>query len=264
MGSLDLIGRSKSLRDKGNRNRGSRKPKAKPEARPTRPHPLYGEIPLIPAQVVDDAGKERHYYEFDLDYQPPLPPGAVRGDVRRQEFCPLCHVPRYFFVDQEKECVQCGKKFVFSAKEQKYWYETLKFNFHSVAIRCRLCRRRRRSQSAVRHQIQQAKRRLEAAPEDAGCLLALAEATVTYHRMAGEGDLNAAVHAARRVQKLWPSALAAIFWEAACHSEAGRTEKAVKLYRAFLARSPRGRKYRELIREARTALAAADDGPAVG
>jgi hypothetical protein len=43
-------------------------------------------------------------------------------------------MPKYFYVDDERECIQCGKQFTFHAAEQKYWYETLKFNIWTAEI----------------------------------------------------------------------------------------------------------------------------------
>src|SRR5262245_59246467 len=118
----------------------SRRSKAKRAAarsgRRTQPHPMFGEIPLIRHVWTDGKGREHEYFGYDLSYSPQLPRGAVRGDVHRQHFCPMCHVPRFFYVDDARTCVQCGAEFVFSGEEQKFWYETLKFHFDSVAIRC--------------------------------------------------------------------------------------------------------------------------------
>lgn len=104
-----------------------------------------GMIPLIERTITNAYGKVMRYYEYDLDFTPETPIDAVRGDVKRQSFCPLCHTPRYYYVDEERVCIQCSKEFTFSGKEQKYWYEALQLHFNSAAIRCPPCRRRRRS-----------------------------------------------------------------------------------------------------------------------
>lgn len=61
--------------------------------------------------VQDEGGRMHTYKDYDLDYKPPMPSGAVRGDVRQQAFCSMCHVPRYFYVDQPLRCIQCSRDF---------------------------------------------------------------------------------------------------------------------------------------------------------
>src|SRR5262249_6411178 len=89
--------------------------------------------------------------------QSPLPRGAVRGDVSQQVFCSAHNEPKYFYLDESRTCVQCGDGFGFSAREQKFWYERLKFSFRSAPIRCLRCRRQRRSEHALREGIARAK-----------------------------------------------------------------------------------------------------------
>ena len=60
----------------------------------------------------------------------------------------------------DKSCVQCGPDFVFGAKGQKYWYESLTFHFDSVAIICPKCRKIRRSVKALTAQLDLAKGKL--------------------------------------------------------------------------------------------------------
>ena len=122
-------------------------------------HPLYGEIPLIPVPAAGQPNV-RPTWDYDPDYRPPLPPGAIRGNMRAQAFCPMCHVPKYFYVDEAKQCIQCGAPFVFTAREQQFWYEERKANFHSRAVRCQSCRRQRRSDNALRRQLAESAQRM--------------------------------------------------------------------------------------------------------
>ena len=191
-------------------------------------HPLYGDIPLI------NRGDRMAY---DPAYKPDLPKGAVRGDIEVQSYCPMCDIPRYFYVDEERTCVQCGERFVFGAKEQKFWYETLKFNYASTAIRCRRCRRERRTEVALRAQLADVLRKLEAKPRDPSLLLELAKTTVEYRERTGEGDLNRAIAACRTAASECPEDAEPLFWEGRCQELAGRTAKAQKLYDAFIGRA---------------------------
>jgi Probable zinc-ribbon domain len=87
----------------------------------THRHPLYGEIPLIERKSAGRDGRVYTWLEYDPDFEPKLPHGAVRGDVGAQVLCCGHHVPRYFYVDEERVCRQCGASFVFAAREQKFW-----------------------------------------------------------------------------------------------------------------------------------------------
>jgi len=64
-----------------------------------RDNPIYGKIPLI-ERVSNVPGRPpQRWFEYDLDWQPPLPAGAVRGDPKKQRFCFMCHHPRHYYVD---------------------------------------------------------------------------------------------------------------------------------------------------------------------
>lgn len=257
-------GRGKASGRKTSKREGKKPKKApKPEVRTVRMHP-HGDVPMVTKTVT--VGDESYSYdEYDPDFRPPLPPGAVRGNPRHQQYYGLFCKPRYFYLDRDEICVQCGQTFVFSAKEQKYWYESLGFPLVSVAVRCLPCRRRRRSQKALREELARCLRALEAEPDDFAQHLALAEATVRYRRSTGEGDLDRAIHSVRRVQKGWPEAAEAYFWEGACHAEADREAKARELYQRFLEHAGAGRgRRKKWAKEARAYLEGASGGPGEG
>ena len=64
---------------------------------------------------------------------------APHGSYSEPEF-----VTRGFYVDQPFQCVHCGKEEVWTAAQQKWWYEVAKGNVFTTARRCRACRRRER------------------------------------------------------------------------------------------------------------------------
>ena len=136
---------------------------------------MYGEIPLIERTYRGFDGREHSWFEYDLTFEPTLPIGTLRGDVSQQEFCSAHHAPKYFYVDEQRICVQCGENFQFTATEQKYWYEALKFNFRSTVIRCRSCRKKKRTEKALRRQIGNALEGLIRRPRDPHLLLDLHE-----------------------------------------------------------------------------------------
>lgn len=222
---------------------------ANPEPRRWELHPVYGRIPLVPGEGSIE------WWRPDPNFKPRLPRRAVRGDVSKQDFCSMHYDPKYYYLDEERTCTQCGRSFVFQAAEQKFWYETLKFNFNSVPIRCPLCRRQRRSEHALREQIARAKAEVRGDPGNPSAHLALARAIVESHERNGQGSLAEAISAARRAARILPKAIEAIFWEGIAHALAGRqarardclsrfvrSEHAVQEHAAF---TKRARKYLE-------------------
>jgi hypothetical protein len=201
-------------------------------------HPLYGNIPLIRHATVGRDGRTHEWWEYDPTFCPRVPKGAVPGDVSKQVFCSACHEPKYFYVDETRTCVQCASRFIFSGAEQKYWYETRKFNFHSVPIRCKSCRRLRRTEHAMREGIARARQTTRDAPGDPSAHLTLARAIVEYHERTGAGSLDDAVAAARKAAKVWKDAPDASLWEGIAHARTGRAKQARECLTEFLARAP--------------------------
>lgn len=206
---------------------------------------------MVRCTATDRAGREVEWWEYDPEFEPELPAGALRGDPSKQIFCTTHHVPKYFYVDEWRDCVQCGSRFRFTADDQRYWYETLKFNFNSVAIRCRRCRKLRRSEAALRNQVAVVRQRLQEDPNDPSALLGLAEALVRYHQRTGQGRLADAIASARRARSLWPAAVDGLFWEGIAQHLDGRPDEGGELLRTFL-RAPaiRQRRFRPLASEA--------------
>jgi hypothetical protein len=77
---------------------------------------------------------------------------AVRADPGNQN-CSIC--PRYWYVDVVFRCDRCGAEFVFSAAEQRLWYEDYGFWVDSVPAHCLSCRRELRNLKAVREEYDQ-------------------------------------------------------------------------------------------------------------
>lgn len=234
-----------------------RRAKSEPAApQQFRSHALFGQIPLVRRTAVWYDGKTVEWLEADLDYAPPLPKGAVRGDVRRQHFRGMCHVPRYFYVDEERVCAQCGRAFTFTGREQKHWYEKLCFPFDSVPVRCLACRRQRRTASALREELARTRAAVQERPDDPAAWLALARALVELHTRTGAGRLDDAVAASRKAQRLWPEAVEGLYWEARAQAGLGREPKARDAFARFLA-VPAGRKRYAMAAEARAYLGVA-------
>ena len=72
------------------------------------------------------------------------PPGAVMANHTE-----LAHNNTYgflpcFYVDKVVVCRDCGKEEVWTAKNQKWWYEEAKANIHTEAVYCRACRAKKK------------------------------------------------------------------------------------------------------------------------
>ena len=175
-------------------------------------------------------------WTYDPDYRPDLPAGAVRGDPRRQLFC--CEVPRYFYVDVDRTCRDCGAPFVFSAREQKHWYETLGFRLDASAVRCLPCRRAYRRDKGIARALADASRALAEAPLHPPAVLAYARAAVAHAERFGHAPLDGAIAALRALQRHAPSVGEAIYLEGRCAEAAGRQRRAAASYEKFLAVAP--------------------------
>lgn len=64
-------------------------------------------------------------------------------------------VTRGYYVDQPFACADCGKAEVWSATQQKWWYEVAKGYVFTTATRCRACRRKVRERRAEARRVHQ-------------------------------------------------------------------------------------------------------------
>jgi hypothetical protein len=80
-------------------------------------------------------------------------PTAVRADISKQDYS-VC--PRFWYIDAAFRCARCGQTFVFSAEEQRFWYEELRFYIDSRAKHCQTCRRDLRELKSLRQEYDRA------------------------------------------------------------------------------------------------------------
>jgi tetratricopeptide (TPR) repeat protein len=158
-------------------------------------------------------------------------------------------------VDEEKQCLDCGVDFLFSAEEQKYWYERLQFNFYSKPIHCHACRHKRRNARVLKIEMTEAANATKEKSDDAESWLRFAEATYQYFQYFGEGNLNRAIFAARQALRLSPQLSAALYWEAACQDGAGYFRRARDNYQKFLLVPSQRKQDKSLKRRAEQRLA---------
>jgi tetratricopeptide (TPR) repeat protein len=168
----------------------------------------------------------------------------------------MCNVPKYFYVDEPRTCVECDGEFTFWAREQKFWYEELQFNCHSEAIRCAECRKARRESVSLQKAYAEAVRLAASKPRDPGALLLLAEATLAYVEEFGKGDLDRALAAARKAGKLDPALPEAHYWEGAVQAAAGRPAKARAAYSRFIEAAGTAFRLKGLVKKAQKRLRA--------
>ena len=77
---------------------------------------------------------------------------AVRADVEKQNYV-TC--PRHWYFDATYRCVDCNEVFVFSADEQRYWFEELQFFVDAFPVRCLACRQNARQVKQLRQEYDQ-------------------------------------------------------------------------------------------------------------
>ena len=66
--------------------------------------------------------------------------GAIQADHKQLEHNNTYGLLPNFYVDKPFVCRDCGVKEIWTAKQQKWWYEVAKGHIDSTAIRCRRCR----------------------------------------------------------------------------------------------------------------------------
>ena len=99
----------------------------------------------IKARRLERAARLTKKYEADLEStlktDRPVP-GAVLADVEvlARYNNTYGELPRYY-LDRAFTCRDCGTEEVWTAKQQKWWYEVVHGSINSHAIRCRACRR---------------------------------------------------------------------------------------------------------------------------
>jgi thiol-disulfide isomerase/thioredoxin len=78
---------------------------------------------------------------------------AIQADTEKQDYT-VC--PRHWYVDAYFKCKGCDTVFLWSAVEQKTWFEEYKFLVHSQATHCLKCRAQRRQLTALKKEYDHA------------------------------------------------------------------------------------------------------------
>ena len=72
---------------------------------------------------------------------PKIPQGSIPADLSQQALN-NSYDPPMFYRDYMFNCIDCGSLEVWTARQQKWWYEVAKGPIYSGALRCRACRRK--------------------------------------------------------------------------------------------------------------------------
>lgn len=103
------------------------------------PHPRYGSEIIPSDQGTDEAPIEVTRYSFT---EVRFPESAIMADQSKHNFSTMSHLKWY--MDTLLDCRTCHRPFLFFAREQQYWYETLRFRLESVCVNCYDCRKTER------------------------------------------------------------------------------------------------------------------------
>ena len=89
---------------------------------------------------------------FDLSCKPP---SAIMADVEELQHNPSAaySLMPLFYLDMLFVCRDCGSHELWTAKQQKWWYEIAKGSINSVAVRCRSCRKKEQARKAVARRV---------------------------------------------------------------------------------------------------------------
>jgi len=112
-----------------------------------------------------------------------IPNTAISADLSQQT---PATVPVTHYYDVKRQCLDCGRSFLFFAEEQKHWYEELGFGLESDCVRCIVCRKKQQGLAHERERYEElfhvSDRTADECLEMAACCLTLIEANVFHRR----------------------------------------------------------------------------------
>jgi hypothetical protein len=105
----------------------------------------------------------KEYYEHCLKE---MPAGAIKANLTKQ--APHnSYSPPMWYVDQQQKCAECGQEFIWTARQQRHWFEVWKIPIYVIANRCGACRRRKRNEIAAQKRHMAAMAKLPRHPNEA-------------------------------------------------------------------------------------------------
>ncbi len=104
----------------------------------------------IKKKRLDRAKKKNHLVCSDALYRPLNSVDANRDELTHNNtYGPL----PLFYVDMPFACRDCGSDELWTAKQQKWWYEVAKGDINAIAIRCRKCRKQEQQRKAEARKV---------------------------------------------------------------------------------------------------------------
>ena len=113
--------------------------KTSPVAEEFVPHPRYGAQPRPSGLTISEEELRQGFWRLGRDNL--FPDTALIADPSKQNFAVF---PRRYYVDVRRVCRTCKRPFIFFAREQRYWFETLRFFVDADCVYCPTCRRESR------------------------------------------------------------------------------------------------------------------------
>jgi len=104
------------------------------------PHTRYGSLPRPSGVTVPEAELRLGFWRLHGDTM--FPETVLLAETEKQNFAVY---PRKYYVDVLRSCRTCHRPFIFFAKEQRHWFETLRFFVDADCVHCPDCRRESRA-----------------------------------------------------------------------------------------------------------------------
>ena len=108
------------------------------------------------AQIKERRRKKAAQYKdlnrFDLSSKPVNSVLANLDELQHNPRAAYTSMP-LFYVDMPFICKDCGSPELWTAKQQKWWYEIAKGSIDSVAVRCRSCRNKEQVRKAEARRV---------------------------------------------------------------------------------------------------------------
>jgi hypothetical protein len=97
----------------------------------------------------------KDYWDYGMSI---IPSDAIGADMTKHADH-NSYGPKFWYRDEEFTCKDCGVREVWTAEQQRWWFEVAKGQINSRATRCRSCRRAWREKTGkVSHAERQARK----------------------------------------------------------------------------------------------------------
>ena len=133
-------------------------------------------------------------------------------------------VPDYY-EDQTFTCRGCKEKFVFTANEQRVWYEQFKIPIHAGRVRCPDCQDDYKDDVSLKQHFDEATEQLKSHPDHWAINLEFGRLALLLHASSGGGSLDRAIAALKRAHELNSKAYEAVYWLGRCYELTGNVKR---------------------------------------